>query len=46
MFCNCIPKSDYDKLYEVNGNDLQCENKHCTTCLVEELKNQNGIIEN
>ena len=40
MFCNCIPKSDYDKLYEVNGNDLQCEKKHCTTCLVEELKKQ------
>merc|ERR1711971_785267 len=40
MLCNCIPKSDYDKLYEVNGNDLLCENKHCTTCLVEELKKQ------
>ena len=40
MFCNCIPTSDYDKLYEVNGNDLQCEKKHCTTCLVEELKKQ------
>merc|ERR1711971_538851 len=40
MLCNCIPKSDYDKLYEDNGNDLQCENKHCTTCLVEELKKQ------
>ena len=40
MLCNCIPKSDYDKLYEVNGNDRQCENEHCTTCLVEELKKQ------
>ena len=40
MLCNCIPKSDYDKLYEVNGNDLRCENEHCTTCLVEELKKQ------
>ena len=40
MLCNCIPKSDYDKLYEVNGNDLQCENENCTNCLVEELKKQ------
>merc|ERR1711956_115745 len=40
MLCNCIPKSDYDKLYKVNGNDLQCENEHCTSCLVEGLKKQ------
>merc|ERR1712008_145226 len=40
MLCNCIPKSDYDKLSEANGNDLQCENEHCTSCLIEELKKQ------
>ena len=40
MLCNCIPKSDYDKLSEVNGNELHCENEHCTSCLIEELKKQ------
>ena len=40
MLCNCIPKSDYDKLSEVNGNELHCENKQCTSCLIEELKRQ------
>ena len=40
MLCNCIPKSDYDKLSEVIGNELHCENEHCTSCLIEELKKQ------
>ena len=40
MLCNCIPKSDYDKLSEVNGNELNCENDNCTSCLIEELKKQ------
>ena len=40
MLCNCIPKSDYDKLSEVNGNELHCESEHCTSCLIEELKKQ------
>ena len=40
MLCNCIPKSDYDKLSEVNENELHCENEHCTSCLIEELKKQ------
>ena len=40
MLCNCIPKSDYDKLSEVNGNELNCENENCTSCLIEELKKQ------
>ena len=38
MLGNCIPKSKYEKLSKINGNDLQCENEHCTSCLVEELK--------
>ena len=41
MLCNCIPKSDYDKHTELNGNYLPCKNECCTTCLVEELKKQN-----
>ena len=41
MLCSCIPKSDYDKHTELNGNYLTCKNKCCTTCLVEELKKQN-----
>ena len=41
MLCNCIPKNDYDKHTEVNGNYVQCKNECCTTCLVEELKKQN-----
>ena len=40
MPCNCIPKSDYDKLSEVNGNELRCENENCSVCLIEELKKQ------
>ena len=40
MLCNCIPKSDYDKLSEVNGNEFHCENEQCTSCLIEELKNR------
>ena len=45
MLCSCIPKSDYDKHTELNGNYLPCENECCTTCLVEELKNKTGNLE-
>ena len=30
--------SNYENVSEINGNDLQCENEHCTSCLIEELK--------
>ena len=38
MLCNCIPMSEYEKFSEINGNNCRCENEHCTSCLIEELK--------